>query len=221
MMKKIMTCIALLLFSLPTYAVVIGNWEGSDDGWIDWQEGQTSISDPSLMPSKYDYATVGVTNGSQSLRMSDQGWAQSLSIKLSATQRAQFMASSIFSIDYSVAADTLGVGGFARIQGMVFNCDGMTWSEGEIDLGETENYWFWGGSPERTQTLEYDYSALKALINPNPNWIEIVLVTNGQRDTDPASAYELYFDNAQLLVPEPATLSLLGLGGLLALRKRK
>ncbi len=220
-MKKIgtMACLTCILFSLPAYAVVIGNWEGSPDGWIDWGEGQISVDDPTLMPGMYDYGTVGATNGSQSLKLTDQGWGQTLAIKLTAAQRADFLASSLFSIDYSVAADTLGVGGYARIQGIAFNADGLSWTE--IDLAETENFWFWGGSPERTQTLVYDYSALKASINPNPNWIEIILVTNGQRDTDPAGPFELYFDNAQLLVPEPTTMALLGLGALLTLKKRK
>ena len=115
-MKKIMTCLTLILLGMPAYAVVIGNWEGSDDGCIDWSTG-LSISDPSLMPGKYDYGTVGATNGSQSLKLTMQGWGQTLAFRLTPEQRAEFMANTTFSIDYSVAADTLGVGGYAgRIQ---------------------------------------------------------------------------------------------------------
>jgi len=180
----------------PVYALEIGSWEAAPDGWIDWGEGQISVDDPTLMPGKYDYDTVGATLGSQSLKLTDQGWGQTLAIKLNADQRAAFMANSMLSIDYSVAADTLGVGGYARIQGIAFNADGLSWTE--IDLADTENFWFWDGSPQRTQTFIYDYSDLKASINPNPGFVEIILITNGQRDTDPAGPFDLYFDNAQL-----------------------
>ncbi|MBN1125106.1 MAG: hypothetical protein JXA82_08865 [Sedimentisphaerales bacterium] len=189
--------LVMLAATAPTYAVVIGDWEGSPDGWIDWGE-DLSIDDPNLMPGKYDYDTVGATLGGQSLKLTDLGWGQTLSIKLNAAQRADFMASSLFSIDYSVAADTLGVGGFARIQGIAFNADGLSWTE--FDLSDTENFWFWDGSPEQTQTLVFDYSDLKDSINPDPGYVEIILTTNGRRDPDPYTSYDMYFDNAQLTV---------------------
>ncbi len=221
MKKVILLLFVSALLTVQAQAVLIGTWEGGTDGWISWGDGQKSIDDPSLMPSKYAYATVGATNGSQSLKLTMTGWGQTLSIKLSEAQRADFMANTTFSIDYSVAADTQGVGGFARIQGFTVNADGIGWTG--HDLGDTENFWFWNGSPERTQTFTFDYSSLKASINPNPSYIELILTTNGQRDTDPASPFALYFANAQLTgaIPEPASMLLLGAGGLLALRKKK
>lgn len=198
--KVFLTAFAVLVMitmAAPAYAVVIGDWEGTPDGWISWEDSQISIDDPTIMPSKYDYAATGATSGSQSIKLTSQGYHQTLSIKLNAEQRAAFMANTTLSVDISVAADTLGVGGYARIQSITINADGIGWTS--TDLGDTVNFYFWNGSPARTQTFVFDYSTLKESITPDPGFVELILTTNGQRDTTPdPGPFELYFDNAQL-----------------------
>jgi arylsulfatase A-like enzyme len=188
-----------LVLSTSSSAVVIGDWEGAPDGWIDWDDGQISINDSSLMPGKYEYATYGATLGSQSIKLWDLGLSNTLSIKLNSTQRAAFLANDIFSIDLSVAADTLGVGGYARIEKIIINATGIGWTATALGQGLS----FWAGSPAQSMTLEFDYSALKAGIPADPGYINIILQTTGRRATDPYSEVGYYFDNAQLLPADP------------------
>jgi hypothetical protein len=48
-----------------------------------------------------------------------------------------------------------------------------------------------------------------------PGWVEIIFATNSD-----GTHNNFYFDNAQLLVPEPATMTLFGLGLAALLRKK-
>ena len=72
----------------------------------------------------------------------------------------------------------------------------------------------WDGSPERTQTVSWDYSEAFATITDPPSYVEFIFAFNSG-----GGATQMYVDNMRL-VPEPATIALLGLGGVL-LRRRK
>src|SRR5688572_15459181 len=56
---------------------IIGDWEDTTDGWIDWSNAQQPIAAP-----KFTYDTVGVTSGNKSLKIEQVGWGQNLSLKL-------------------------------------------------------------------------------------------------------------------------------------------
>jgi hypothetical protein len=200
-----------LLLSLTAGAAIIGSWEGSPDGWIDWSEGQASVD---TLPAKYEYSTIGATAGSQSLHLIKSGWNQNLSIKLNAAQKADFMANSFFSIDVTVPADTLGAGGWAEIFNFTINAQGYGWND--QFASPPVQFGFWAGSPVQTKTLIVDYSAIKALITPNPSYLELIITTNSASDRG-----DFYFDNAKFYVPEPATLTLLGFGAAVLGRRKK
>lgn len=185
----ILTVIAM---AAPAYALVIGDWEGTPDGWIDWGN-QLPINEPNNMPSKYQYGTIGATVGTQSIHVIQSGWGQSLSIKLDAAQRDTFMISTTFSIDMSVAANDGSItGGYTQIYEVAMNAPGAGWTA--VATGTPLNFYWWEGSPQRTQTLIVDYTAFRDAIT-TPDYIEIILTLNTGGGAPP----DMYFDNAQII----------------------
>jgi hypothetical protein len=212
MMERLLSlCVLAVLMSVPASAVIIGDWENmptSGDGWINWSGGAAVET-----LSEYSVGTIGVTSGSQSLCMTKSGWGQTLSIKLQNNGLVDdFMANSIFSIDLA-APNLNNGGGWAEIQGITLNAEGWGWK----GLPDTfYQFGFWADSGTLTKTFTVDYSAAKASMPANPGWVEIIITTNNDGVHN-----QMYFDNAQLLIPEPATLSLLGLGIAALIRRKK
>jgi hypothetical protein len=70
MWKLVISCWFVLVLVSPSYATVIGDWEGSLDGW--------QVSNP------YSFSTIGVTNGNYSLRLEtpDSWWNEAMAIDL-------------------------------------------------------------------------------------------------------------------------------------------
>ena len=224
MCKKLIyfVCLVLMLAMVSTTygETVIGDWELSPDGWIDWGN-KLSVDDPANMPTKttgtagYQYeGSVGVTLNDGSLEVTQSGWGQSLSIQLDAAGRAAFMANDTFSIDMSVAAnDGTITEGYTQIYELAMNAAGPDWTP--VATGNPINFYWWPGSSERTETLEVDYTAFRDAIT-GTDYIEIIFALNTGGGAPP----EMYFDNAKL-TPEPATICLLGLGGIALIRRRK
>jgi hypothetical protein len=67
--------------------------------------------------------------------------------------------------------------------------------------------------------LNVDYTAFRNALGGGPyNWIEIIITTNNGGGAPP----DFYFDNARLSgIPEPATIAMLGLGGLALIRRKR
>jgi hypothetical protein len=194
---RLVAATVLALCAAPTASradVVIGNWEDSADGWIDWGT-QSAIAEP-----KYAFSTVGVTAGTKSVQVTQNGFNQGLSIKLQDNGlRDAFVANTQFSIDFSVPANAAA--GWAELYTLWINAQNYGFV-GQTPVAPKLQYGFPNDSV-RTTTLTWDYGALvdgnaaNGEIAATAGWIEFILGTNSS-DADHGV---FYFDNARLSSP--------------------
>ena len=191
-------------------AVVIGNWEQSNDGWFDWAAGGTTL------PANYSFSTVGATLGTSSLDFNPAappaGWSfgtgyyQALANKLESTtdgggvsEVTDFVNNNKFSIDVTYDASQWTGASYATLN-LVVNAPGWGFTQlPQSTITDTGNAGFPGGwdptnFPGVThRTLAQDYSSVLAAMPSNPAYVELILIssTNGTAGAE-------FFDNAQL-----------------------
>jgi len=208
----VLLVLAVGLFS-DAHAVLVGDWENNMDGWILQTEAPGSSA---------SFSTTGATLHDSSLRVSIPvgGWKKALQIKFQDLGLVdEFLANKIFSVDVTrLASEWTGApaDGHSGLH-LYVNAGGDGWNIWQ----EAEGYkgWWKYELGDNTQTVNWDYSAALPNIKPdNLWWCELFIATN--YDTAYTSGGIYYFDNAQL-IPEPATILMLGLGGLALLRRRK
>jgi hypothetical protein len=196
-------------WTLAAQAQVIGSWQGSSDGWIDWGN-QLAITDSANMPAKYQFVSGVVPGYGQSLQLSQPGWNQNLAIKLENIPGGMqaFLNNHLLSITWSVPAGTGGgyeqLGLFINAQGYGFNLQpgsvmsitgagSLNGNTAELDLN--------AGSPVQTQTVTWDYSSiLPAITAGGAGYIELIFFSN----SGGGAPGTFYFNNATF-GPQPFT----------------
>jgi len=219
--KLVFVCLAMLAITSYVLAdnppVTVGDWEGlTNEGWMDHplNEARTwaaaYVDDPEIMPSRYTFSDVWSSAGDISLQANVTGWSWFSKIDV----HTMLYDHSKLEFDIFAQAQDGSAATYAQVQQMVYSCQTNGWvsitgSEFSIGLGGTGTHC----------VLDYMQLGTGGKTSPTDAYGSFVFAYNAD-----APVY-LYLDNVKLtgpvLIPEPATIGLLGLGGLALLRRKK
>lgn len=197
-------------------AVVIGNWESGENAW----EIAPGAPDGTAM----EIVSTGATLGDSALKVDvpTGGWQKAIRFNVIAGDVVdEFMANDTFSVDVTrLPEDWLGdpADGHSGLH-FVVNAGGDGWPGGNVWHQSGYEGWWKYDQGAKTQTVEFNYAEGRDKVQPDAlGWLELWLITNYDGGYSDGGVH--YFDNVQL-TPEPATIALLGLGGLALIRRRK
>ncbi len=194
--------VATLVLAIATCAQagLVYSWEGTNDGW--------DFSDVTVVSNT---ATTGVTAGSYSVELlipSQVAWGME-QLKHDWFPTGFITDGLTVSVDVTTSSDNLWV--------RLFQQGGPPWYP-----GDEPTPWTVCSSPGglKTTTVSYDYPMPQGGVLPT-GWGDHRIILRGDGSGDVLPARTVWIDNYQV-TPEPATMVLLGLGGLgMLLRRRR
>jgi hypothetical protein len=212
-MKKCFLALLLVGMVSISSAAVIGDFETGFDGWVAAWEGSPVLAQ-STTPG-----TVTVGSNSLAVKLGAGGyWA----LQYNAPAVPASMTNAKLKFDLTMIASEWTGGNWTKVADKVaFNSDGTSgWVEwttstaiDRVTLAATGTDWGpWSGDAKKTFTLD-----IPSYNSTGATWFQIIIAMQQNPITGVGN---FYFDNVQL-IPEPATMSMLGLGVLAFLRKRK
>ncbi|MGA2678439.1 MAG: PEP-CTERM sorting domain-containing protein [Sedimentisphaerales bacterium] len=212
-MSRILAVCLVLAFASVSY----GDWLCQS-----WEDGGGDISSwgPTIIGGMTGF---GVTDGSMCVAsVGSVGWGFIGQVQGfpdsygNSVNSVAFDTYTTLSCDVSVqGSDWSGDNGFQF--GLVVNSGSTGWQQADVGA------WYWGGGvggtgSDFTETVTFNYNGLK---NGNPSgWAQIILYQNSYSHDGSMANAVYYIDNLRL-TPEPATMALLGLGGLALIRRKK
>jgi len=215
-MKKLIVCLAILAvtgFAQAAPDKLIGSWESeTNEGWADHPlsaaTGWTAtvyVDDPLCMTSIYEYSYDWSSDGWVSLKASVSGWNWFERVDF----HADYFTYNTIEFDVYAVLQDESTATYAQVEQIAFSTETNGW----FNPGEATGF---GLTFDSTTHCVLDYSAYKTsdYASATDTYGSMIFALNAD-----APVY-IYLDNV-MLTPEPATIGLLGLGGLALLRRKR